>query len=338
MKMKKITFLLAGLLFCWGQVLAKYELIVVEPTAGVTPCNGSMIATADGNTGPYEFLWLDESGTAIPTTNIVSDDYSSTLSNYCGEVYSVVVSNKFGCETVLCETMELEVTVFLEGAYDATSNDMKTTLNTSRGLLPGQLNGTSTGQPYNQFPWNYNGKEGSNWTRHQLDLHYMDVVDWVLVSLRRNEDLNSVIETKAGLIKKDGSIFFPEKFCKLSNNTEVYIVVEHRNHLPVMSPQLIPVLNNQLTYNFTSSDSFSTLTDYGQKQVNNTWVMYVGDMDKSYFNTVDDISWEDKIPWTNLNGNFGIYVNEDVNMDGDVNGQDKGMLAENVGFRSNLNK
>jgi len=334
MRMKKTIFLLAGVLFCWGQVLAKYELTVTEPTTLVEPCNGFMTATATGNAGPYAFEWFKEDGTPVTANLVVSDDNSSTL-KYCTGVYKVIVSNYYGCETVLSETMDLELTAFLEGAYDTSTGEMKTTLNVDRKILPGQIpendaiSKIPTGQPYYAAPWNYNGKEGLNWTNYQVNENYLDVVDWVLVSLRTGLKKSTEIESKSGLLKKDGTIFFPQKFCKHPNGTEFYVVLEHRNHLAISSP-FTKVNNNSIKYDFTSGDSYTGAdengegaTGAGQKVlINGKWAMQSGDGNQA--NSRSDINGSDLGTWQKQNGNFDRYNSTcDFNFDGDVNGSDK---------------
>lgn len=331
MRTQRITFLLAGLLFCWGSVLAKYAIEIGG--------NGTLTAIADGNTGPYTFEWRDGNNNPLNP----DDDTVSELTGLSNGTYYLSIFNGFGCETILEATLGLivvDIKVFLEGAYDKDIIEMTTILNTERRLLPGQTPesnlamATPAGQPYAVSPWSYTGTEGSNWT----DVDYSsDIVDWVLVSVRSGTAKSTKLESKAGLVKKDGSVFFPEAFSNLSDIQAGYIVVEHRNHLPVMTPMAIGISNNLMSYDFTARDSYVTPTDFGQKDINGIWVMYAGDIDKSG-SSRDDISGQDKGAWSSLNGNFNQYANEDLNFDGDINGLDKAIWSYNAGLRSNLNK
>ena len=42
---------------------------------------------------------------------------------------------------------------------------------------------------------------------------------------------------------------------------------EHRNHLIVMSPTPVPIVNGRLTHDFTQSDSYISLIGHGQKEM-----------------------------------------------------------------------
>ncbi len=227
---------------------------------------------------------------------------------------------KYGAnfDTGTCE-VALDLCVWLEGVY--TSNSMTNTLE-NLGVLPAQ-------QAYNQPPWNYNGTElltGSG------------VADWVLVSFRTGIDKESEIGQVAGLLQQNGCISFPEGSglsCDL--NTPVYIVIEHRNHLPAMTPQPVSIVNNTLTFDFRSSNSYNNFSDDGQKQLpDGNWCLYVGNinqMESGY-----DINGADKAAWANDNGLFNDYYSADLNMDGDVNGADKALWNTNNGIFSSVLK
>lgn len=329
MRTQRITFLLAGLLFCWVGVMAKYELIVTNPSS-VGSCDGSITAKTDGSAAPYTFDWFDSSGNPLPlSVNLSSSPSSpqSTISSLCNLDYKVIITNAYGCATTLYPNLvHLEITVFLEGAYDETLDEMTTILNTDRGLLPGQkpVSGlsipTPAGQPYQIAPWEYSGIEGENWT----SAYYSnEIVDWVLVSVRSGTKKSTELETKAGLLKKTGEVIFMEPFSNLSNITQAYVVVEHRNHLPIMTPTIVNITDNMLVYDFTAGNSYSTGTGAGQQDKNGKWLMISGNGKQSDGTNRYDLNGYDKVPWDNLNGEFGQYFDADYNLDGDVNGNDK---------------
>jgi len=326
MTVQKITFLLAGLLLCWGSVLAKYELIVNNPSASGV-CDGSIIAKTDGNSGPYTFDWFDSSDNPILLSTTSPGSSQSTISNLCNLNYKVIVTNGYGCATTLYPNLvNLEITVFLEGACEETCDEMTTVLNVDRGLLPGQ-NPTSglaiptpAGQPYQAAPWNYTGIEGENWT----SAYYSnEIVDWVLVSVRSGTAKSTELETKAGLLKKTGEVIFMEPFNNLSDFTQAYIVVEHRNHLPIMTPTAVSLSDNKMVYDFTAGNSYTTGTGSGQINKNGKWLMISGNGKQSGGTERYDLNGNDKITWDTQNGKFDQYFDGDFNLDGDVNGQDK---------------
>ncbi len=242
-----------------------------------------------------------------------------------------------GCPTCIIFDMK----VLLEGGYDTTSNEMTTTLNTERGLLPGQTPSnilatpTSAGQPYSTIPWSYNGGEGSDWT----DVNYSaDVVDWILVSFRTDIDKNTEVGQAAALLNKSGAIDFPT--CALLNQgiDSVYVIIEHRNHIGIMSPQKVAILNGTLNFDFRTTDSYRDSTSSGQKQLpNGIWCMFAGDIDQSDFPSYD-INGTDKAVWLPENGLFYQYSKADTDMNGDVNGGDKALWDKNNGVSSRVPK
>ncbi|PHN06874.1 DUF4347 domain-containing protein [Flavilitoribacter nigricans] len=239
--------------------------------------------------------------------------------------------------------------VWLEGAYDGVS-EMRTDLNTMR-LLPGQdpamFMGVETpvGQPYSGAPWAYNGTEGDAFdymTVGNADAGYHpDVVDWVLVSLRSDVDASTTLCTQAGLLYKDGTILFPEGCnCALLDGQEVYIVIEHRNHLPVMSD--VPVLvsgGGQVSYDFRTQQSFTTFLGDGQKLLGaGVYGMFAANGDQtSAAGARTDVNATDEAVWTDNNGTGDAYNRADYNLDGDVNANDESLWLNNTAKASDVN-
>lgn len=230
--------------------------------------------------------------------------------------------------------------ILMEGAYDPSTSQMSTGLQDNY-ILPGQNIGTGnpspSGQPYYQAPWNYLGTEGQGWSNTDYST---DVVDWVLVSFRTGIAANTEVVKTAALLHKDGRIHFTET-CPIPESllgTDLYAVIDHRNHMVVMSHTAIPmaIASNQpnpnttlveMTYDFSQQDSYRTPTSTGQKQLpSGEWVMLAGDMDGNY-----DINGSDKIIWSQENGVFGQYKSGDLNLNGDVNGSDKAPWESNSG-------
>ncbi len=237
--------------------------------------------------------------------------------------------------------LDVQLAVMLEGPFMETTGMMNTFQNSTLGLLPGQIPynilvpPTPPGQPYNTTPWNYFGTEGNNWTN--LD-YTPDVVDWVLISFRTGIEKSTEVGRTAGLLKKDGSIFLPECGLRDTGLSEVYIVIEHRNHMGIMSPSPVPIVNGMLTYDFREADSFKDATSIGQIQLaNGQWAMLGGDCDQTDFPSYD-ITGNDKTLWNLDNGQFNQYLNTDLNLDGDVNGADKLIWDKNNGFSSRVPK
>ena len=119
---------------------------------------------------------------------------------------------------------KLSVKIYLEGAYTGL-NSMSSGLNLENS------------QPFNTSPWNYGGTE-------LLDETPNGIIDWVLVSLREDLSESSEVARRAGLLKSDGTIVDLDGTSPLAfviDEGSYYVVVEHRNHLPIMSSVPVPI-------------------------------------------------------------------------------------------------
>ena len=256
-----------------------------------------------------------------------------------------------------------QVKVFLEGSLILLESDlnygnvMRSSLNNLR-LLPGQLRvdpffGNKyfpNGQPYADAPWNYFGTEGDNFDSQNSDLNAdanypADVVDWVLISLRKTELKSSEICKTAGLLLKDGVVQIMNSFeCCGITEDEFYIVVEHRNHLIVMSPDKVPVNGGVVNFDFTQNDSYKDIFGLGtsQKQVESVsgqiyYSMYSGNGDQQSSAASDtDINVNDKVIWEFENNQFATYKPSDYNLSGDTNVNDKILWQSNNNFFSSV--
>ena len=279
-------------------------------------------------------------GTTTITWNTEDGCGNSAVS--CFQKVTVTVGE--GCLTLVAK-------VFLEGALidPVTSTEyatvMRTTLNDLQ-MLPGQAydNGgtiiqTPAGQPYNTAPWFYDGQEGmffdAGGTAGNAG-YPAEVVDWVLVSLRNTAGAGyQKICEKAALLLSDGTIRMVEGFdcCDLDMNGSYYLVVEHRNHLPVMSHEPVQVAGAILTYDFTRQQSYVEAGSAmaGQKEYGGYFFMYGGNGNQYTTSFSDtDINADDKTTWELNNGLTG-YRKGDYNMNGDTNSNDEILWQRNNG-------
>ena len=209
------------------------------------------------------------------------------------------------------ETFEVNIKVFLQGAYS--SGSMSTTLN-SGGCLPAN-------QPYNISPWNYTGKESVSWDPYFFK-NNTSIVDWVLLQLRtatipgNPSTATNIIAQRAAFLKSDGTIVDidgtnPVVFWGTTDGS-YYIVVKHRNHLAVMSSDVVE-LKGITTYDFTTSESQAYIKDVGAIPMANLgggkYGMYEGDTDAS--GVVDVLDRANA--WNNRN-HTGVYVGSDTDL------------------------
>jgi hypothetical protein len=238
--------------------------------------------------------------------------------------------------------------VYLEGAMidpggsQTYSLPMRTTLN-SLQFLPGQtfhhlLSGNvynPAGQPYLKVPWLHSGTEGAPYNSNGNPVpgtanYPSTVVDWVLVSLRETPD-GIPLCSKAALLHNDGHVEMVDGgfSCPGLDSDAYYLVIEHRNHLIVMSDHPVPVRAGRLAYDFRYTQSYiasSRYGGYGQKEIPGmagTYAMYAGNGEQNLGSFSDtDINFDDRSYWGTMNGSDGNYNNGDYNLSGDCNMND----------------
>ena len=135
----------------------------------------------------------------------------------------------------------VDIKVLLQGGYLPATGKMNNAINLA-GNLPND-------HPYNVTPWNYTGTES-------MTAFPDSIVDWILVELRDKTDASLVIEKRVGLISQSGIVMDTNllrglDFSTLIGSDTFYIVVEHRNHMPVMSGEPVSVPNLGHPYDFT---------------------------------------------------------------------------------------
>jgi hypothetical protein len=207
-------------------------------------------------------------------------------------------------ETIL----SANIRIFLEGAY--VGGQMSTFLN-STTLIP-------LSQPYNTSPWNYAGTES-------VTSIPQNVVDWVLVELRSSEI--TVAEIRAAFLKNDGALVDLDGSSNIkfpsTPEGEYYVVIRHRNHLPIMTA-------NKVGINF-SPELYDMRTDlskaYGTNALKNLgggfFGIFTADTDGSGTVNASDRSntWNQR----NLSGYYGT----DVDLSGTINAADRSSVWNN---------
>ena len=206
--------------------------------------------------------------------------------------------------------LNLQIKLFLEGAYQEATGLMTTTLQDCH-LIPLE-------QPYNRPPWGYLGIEKLDST-NQIPA---ETVDWILIELRDGIDNNQIIERRVALLQSDGSVVGIDTvtntivnegvpFYNIQVNIPYYIVVRHRNHLAIMSEQTVTIPNIE-AYDYTIPTNIM-----GEGQVSNlgngNWGMCAGD-----FNSDGVITVADNNLYASQAALLNMYVDGDCNLDKNV--------------------
>jgi len=203
-------------------------------------------------------------------------------------------------------SVRVETKLFLEGPYSTVSGEMSTAL-CNDGLIPSTA-------PYSNDPRTAGVPS--------------DIVDWVLVSLRVTPD-GAAVARKSAFLRKDGCVVGDDgstPYITLNAaEGDYYIVIEHRNHLAVMSKTAQALLSaSSVLYDFTAEGTQYFLTDgatpdMAAKQMSdNSWALFSGDIDQNGFITAADMN----LGWRPDNGTYG-YKASDVNLDTFINAHDK---------------
>ncbi|MEZ4901019.1 MAG: hypothetical protein R2822_04305 [Spirosomataceae bacterium] len=227
------------------------------------------------------------------------------------------------------------VRVWLEGPYKTGTGTMTTRLN-EQGLLPGQTPKnplavkTSTKQPYTGFPWYYDGNEiTSSYTTN--------ATDWILVSLRTEQDNPATTVFKAAaILQNDGLARIKGCPGGLADYTPYYVAIEHRNHIGIVSSSTTFLINGSFFYDLSNQQSYipPNRPGIGQKQADGRFMMYAGDLQKS--SNSNEINASDISIWQRDNGLFGRYLPSDANLDGEINALDRVLWGINNGLFSGI--
>ena len=197
--------------------------------------------------------------------------------------------------------------VFLEGPYDQIhGNIMFTDLNT-----------------YNVIPTTdpYTGSQ-------RVGSIPVGVVDWVLVQLRTGTASGTTVASRAAFLMSDGSVVDLDgsstvTFSGLSTGN-YYIVIRHRNHLPVMSKNVVLLSSSSSPYDFTTADQ-AYGTDAVKPLPGGGFAMVAGDV-----NVNGGIGASDLISVLAAVG-AEVYDSNDVGMNGGVGASDLILVLSNVG-------
>lgn len=154
------------------------------------------------------------------------------------------------------------------------------------------------------------------------------IVDWVLVELRSNGDPSQVVESRCGLVQRDGDVVAANDGVsplRFNSQGQFRVAVRHRNHLGCMTSTAITLAaGTPATVDFTAP-STETYGTQARKDVGGTLVLWPGNVqlaDREVKFTGTD---NDRDPvLVSVGGsmatvpNMDVYALEDVNLDGNI--------------------
>ena len=256
--------------------------------------------------------WMGSNDSSLNSTFVASSLYAQKLPLI--NTSNLVPSSCYYTPVPPLAVASLNVTVMLEGFYDLQQQKMRTNL-LSNTLLP-------FSQPFNNAQFNYGGTE-------TLASFPADTVDWVLLELRDSEDISLVITRKAMLLRDDGTVMAtdgtPGVTFDTINSGDYHLAVFHRNHLGILSSEIIPLDAPSYIYNFSLGNHMVAGSGQ-QKQVGQHYMMIAGDIDGNQV-----LNNKDHNHWKLHSGATGTYTLADLDGDGDVDAQDYNLWFENRG-------
>ncbi len=192
-----------------------------------------------------------------------------------------------------------KATVLLEGAYDTSTDLMRTNLRAAN-LIP-------ITHPYSGSPWNYTGTEQ---VANSAAIP-SNAVDWVLVEARLYSSTLPLVERRVGFVLADGTLVGTDgvegiPFFTLSSTTNYRFAVRHRNHLAVMSASNI-TFPNATPYNFTQTSNVFGSTGFLAFLENSKYGIIAADADgNGVVNSADYNRYKAQLNQSNqyLSGDF----------------------------------
>ena len=266
-----------------ADIYIAYDYRLTPPPSWLTDdylITGEVISVSDGYGGHLD-VWKSKQ-TIQPGIINLGDNNGNTNSSMYFVFYKTY------------ETSYLNARAFLQGPYTG-SGTMLTLLS--------RLDLTSS--PYTEAPKTVSYTVPDS------------VTDWVLLQFRSTSN-GTAIASKSCFLSNHGYVIDPNGF---STNISLgippasyYIVVKHRNHLAVMSSDLVE-LDGITSYDFTTSESQAYIKTVGAIPMANLggtptkYGMYDGDTDAS--GVVDVLDRANA--WNNRN-HTGVYVGSDTDL------------------------
>jgi hypothetical protein len=279
--------------------------------------------------------------------------YNAPFSSTTGTIIATTPTDKASFRGVAfvpqAPVIKVAIKTFLQGAYSTGLNRHKDVTTTWAGVL----NAHALSQPYNTASFgNYAGTESVSAGFFTSTGATTDIVDWVLLELRDATTPTTVIARRAAFIREDGRIVDLDGTSDVSFSGvatgNYYVVVRHRNHLPIRSSSAIALSSTATLYDFSAQQSNAyqdgaVTTNAAMKDVsgNNTvFAMWGGNANSNTKVSFTGVNNDAGSILGALGGNQGttlssVYNIADLNLDGSVKytgtNNDSGLLLSVLG-------
>ncbi len=269
--------------------------------------NGNLIGTGNSSSN-FSFTW----------TSMPSNYYTITakaIDNEGASTQSAPINMHIESANI-ATTAQMKIQ--LQGAFNTSSNSMSNALQTAN-LLP-EI------QPYNTAPWWYNGNEIIS----NFNSLSNNIVDWVLVELRHENDRNMLVAQKAALLQTDGLIRDIDNANAVNFEGvaagNYFVVVRHRNHLAVISNTTTTLPHNTGThYDFSTSNNMAYGLNQMTQLANGSYALKSGDLDGNGVVNVSDFNI-----YANQSSAINAYLAGDLDVQGDITINDYNLYVPNA--------
>lgn len=310
-------------------VVANPPTIAIDPIGPTTVYEGTSVQLdATGSSGVVHYLWSSTDTTQVVVANTTGD-------------YVVIGVDSLGCNAsattsiVVHPLLKVAPRAFLDGPYDVGEQMMHDSLRT-HGLIP-------LTEPYTGLGYPHLGGGGESIVPAVLSVSGGNaIVDWVVLELRSGSNPVQVLQTRSGLIQRDGDIVGKDGVSPVGFSLpegSYYITIRHRNHLGAMTSGAVFLSSTATVVDFTSA-STSTYGTEARKSNGTYLTLWSGntlwDNELKYTGSNNDrdpvlVRIGGTIPTNTVPG----YYRDDVNLDGVVkytgSGNDRDPILVNIG-------
>ena len=162
-----------------------------------------------------------------------------------------------------------------------------------------------------------------------------DIVDWILIEFRKQPD-GEAVAWKTAFLRNDGHIVaddgITEQITVQVNEGSYYLVIHHRNHIPVMSRTALSLQGgNSTLYDFTTDENKFYGGSAGVKELaSGVWGMIAG------YAVKDGGIYTEDYQKYKIDQGKESYIVTDFNMDGGVYGEDYTIYQINQGAETEV--